>query len=400
MLTVSLEKMISIALLVPMGDPSKKDCVWGLPLLLWGPPGIGKSGRVRQAGKAAFLDVKSIYPATRAPEDFSGVPVVGPDGKLRVECILGAVRELNELGRGVLFIDEISCAVPAVQASLLSVVLDRTVGDTNIEPQVRILAAANPPNEAAGGWELEPPMANRFAHLVVEEPSASKWVDWLLGNNATEVPEVEVAQETVVNGWSSSWARTCGLMAGFFRQFVDGRLFKMPKPGDKNRGRAWPSPRTWEMAARAVTTCHAMNAPMPVQQEFVAACVGWAVAVEWTEWVSKADLPHPHDVVTKGWEPDRKRLDRTVAVLASMVEYVVAEQDTDLRNTYAAGAWNVLNRVKDAGLLDLTVTPATKLHNAGLNRSHGSPEVREAAFPVLERLGMTRLTELAKGKKA
>lgn len=400
MSTISLEKMISIALLVPMGDPSQNDCIWGLPFLLWGSPGIGKTGRIRQAGKAAFLEVRTVYPATRAPEDFSGVPVVGPDGKLRVECILGAVRELCEIGRGVLFLEEISCAAPAVQAALLSVVLDRVVGDTRIPPQVRILSAANPPSEAAGGWELEPPMANRFAHYAVTEPSASEWVSWLLGDAENEVSEVEVIQEAVVANWTSAWARARGLMAGFFRELGAGKLSMLPKSGDKARGRAWPSPRTWEMAARAVATCYATNAPIQVQQEFVAACVGQGVAIEWAKWVAAADLPHPHDVVTKGWEPDKRRLDRTVAVLSSMAEYVLSEKDPERRNEYAVGAWNVLTKVKDAGLLDLAHPPAKRLSTGGqLNVTYGAPAVKAAARPVLEKLGMSGISELAKERR-
>lgn len=396
MRTVSLERMLSIALLVPMGDPSRDDCIWGLPFLLWGSPGIGKSDRIREAGRGAFLEVRTVHPATRAPEDFSGVPLIGPDGKLRIECILGAVRELCEIGRGVLFLEEISCALPAVQSALLNVVLDRMVGDTRIPPQVRILAAANPPEDAAGGWGLEPPMANRFAHLDVGAPSAAEWLAWLLEEGVSEAAEVELAQEIVTKRWAASWAHARGLMAGFFRSVGSDRLFNLPKPGDKARGRAWPSPRTWTMATRALATCYAVNASAQAQQEFVTACVGPGVAIEWAKWNSEAKLPHPHKVVTEGWDPDTQRIDRTVAVLSAMTEYVVAEQDPELRNQYAVGAWNVLKRAQEVGLLDLSQPPAKKLNKAKLNSTFGSPEVSAAARPVLHELGLTGMSELAK----
>jgi hypothetical protein len=404
MATISLERMISVALLVPMGNgdpnsgPQDKDCIWGLPLLLWGSPGIGKSQRVKQAGKAAFLEVKSIFPATRAPEDFSGVPVVGPDGKLRVECILKAVRDLCDTGRGVLFIDEISCAVPAVQASLLSVVLDRLVGDVQIPQAVRIIAAANPPTEAAGGWELEPPMANRFAHMEAEQPSAAQWVNWLLGADKSDVQEVELAEKVVTDNWQASYGYVRGLMAGFFDKFREGRLFKMPNNGTKERGRAWPSPRTWEMATRAVATCRALGLPASIQHDFLAACVGAGPAVEWTAWVKNADLPKAIDVVTNGWAPDTQRVDRTVAVVAQVTDFVLSQTDQELKNKYAVGAYKFLDACRAKGLLDIIV-PAAKMFNRASLNTRGSAEVGAASRGTSLELAMTGITDILKGAK-
>ena len=147
---MDIEKIISVSLLTPMGDPKETDCIWGMPLLLWGSPGIGKSDRVYASSKAVGLPCEPVFPATRQPEDFSGVPVpVGTEGDVVIACILGAVNKLQKAGRGVLFLDEISCARPAVQSSLLSVARDRRVGDTMLNPKIRILAAANPPEEVA-----------------------------------------------------------------------------------------------------------------------------------------------------------------------------------------------------------------------------------------------------------
>ena len=45
--------------------------------------------------------------------------------------------------------------------ALLRVVLERTVGDLTLPHDVAIVAAANPPEQAADGWDLSPPLANR-----------------------------------------------------------------------------------------------------------------------------------------------------------------------------------------------------------------------------------------------
>ena len=101
------------------------------------------------------------------PSDFSGLPVVGDDPAEQGVPMAPpdwAVR-LVRAGRGLLFLDELSTAPPAVQAALLRLVLERRVGALRLPPGVRIVAAANPRSSAADGWELSPPLANRFVHL-------------------------------------------------------------------------------------------------------------------------------------------------------------------------------------------------------------------------------------------
>src|SRR6202042_2804518 len=87
-----------------------------------------------------------------------------------------------EAGHGLVFFDEISTAPPAVQAALLRVVLERTVGDLTLPDAVSVVAAANPPERAADGWALSPPLANRFCHL-----------DW------------PVDARTVADGFAGGW---------------------------------------------------------------------------------------------------------------------------------------------------------------------------------------------------
>ncbi|EUA17503.1 ATPase associated with various cellular activities AAA_5 domain protein [Mycobacterium xenopi 3993] len=41
---------------------------------------------------------------------------------------------------------------------------------------VRMIAAANPPEQAAGGYDLEPPLSNRFCHVGFT-PSVDEWLD-------------------------------------------------------------------------------------------------------------------------------------------------------------------------------------------------------------------------------
>jgi hypothetical protein len=386
---MNLEKLISTALLTPMGDPADPDCIWGLPLLLWGSIGIGKSARVRTASRAAGLECAPVFPATRQPEDFSGVPVPNGTGGVNLACILGVVNGLIALNKGVLFADEVSCARPAVQAAFMSLVLDRRIGDTLLPGHIRILAAANPAEEAAGGWELEPPLANRFAHIDVTCPTPDEWTNWLLGGSSVQVKPIEDGEKYVTERWLDTWPKVSGLMAGFMRALGSTHLQRVPAQGHQDRGRAFPTPRTWENAARAVATSMILedgDKSDTTRLDLVEACVGKGSAVAWASWVSKADLPDPLIMLQEGWPIDKQRLDRTVAAYTGMTAYVLNRKDKEERTRFGGRAWELLDDLCDASLGDLALTPARQLVNAGL----GTKACKEAR-PVMVRFGKTGL---------
>src|ERR1700722_4093493 len=145
----------------------------GVPVLLWGSPGTGKTSVVRALGESLGWPTEVVIGSIREPADFAGLPVV-IDGTVQMAPPLWA-RRLAAAGHGLLFLDELTTAPPAVQAAMLRVVLERVVGDLALPDGVRVVAAANPPEEAADGWELAPPLANRLVHLdwPVEATSAA-----------------------------------------------------------------------------------------------------------------------------------------------------------------------------------------------------------------------------------
>src|ERR687886_1685250 len=134
-----------------------------VPVLLWGGPGTGKSSAVRDLAAAMDWPCEVVIASIREPSDFAGLPVVA-DGAVRFAPPRWAQR-LASAGQGILFLDEISTAPPAVQAALLRVVLERVVGDLELPRDVAVIAAANPPEQAADGWDLSAPLANRFCHI-------------------------------------------------------------------------------------------------------------------------------------------------------------------------------------------------------------------------------------------
>ena len=106
----------------------------------------------------------------------------------------------------LLFLDELSTAPPAVQAALLRVVLERIVGDLTLPTDVAVVAAANPPEQAADGWDLSAPLANRLCHLNWDiDPRAV--ADGLAGGWAPPpVPALPAGWDGRANRWPGPWS--------------------------------------------------------------------------------------------------------------------------------------------------------------------------------------------------
>lgn len=406
----ALETLLSVSLSVPIsGDPSSKGAIWGLPTLFWGPPGIGKSERAEAAAARLGLSCEVIFPSTMQPEDVNGVLV--PDGKgyaVKV-CMLDGVRNLIAAGKGVLFIDEATGARPATQGALLGAVLKRQFGDVKMPPGVRIVAAANPPEQAAGGWDLEPPMANRFAHFDIGRPRADEWVDYLLSQNLPRDTSILDYEDAVKSHWDAAWSKSQGFFAGFHNKTNGRFLHQMPAEGAKDRGRSWPSPRTWTFAARSAATCMALSSILKDSEDlmldFVSACVGPGASGEFATWLREANLPNPEDVLKNGWTPDRLRIDRNYAVYTAMTAFVMGMKDEERKLKAVVQAYNVLEAASDAGLKDLIAPHIAQLVNRGFSVNMISStdpakmRVGQAAARLLTKLGKTKVGGLIKDFK-
>ena len=118
------------------------------PVLLWGPPGIGKTATIRSLAETMGLPLEIVIAAIHEPADFSGLPY--PDGdRVRYLTPDWAVR-LAEAGHGVLFLDELTefrrDALEALRQPLEDgrVVVARAGGAVEFPARFTLVAAANP----------------------------------------------------------------------------------------------------------------------------------------------------------------------------------------------------------------------------------------------------------------
>jgi AAA domain (dynein-related subfamily) len=345
-----------------------------VPVLLWGAPGTGKTATIRAMAARLGWPCETVIASIREPSDFAGLPVVVGD-HVRFAPPVWASR-LAEAGRGLLFLDELSTAPPAVQAALLRVVLERVVGDLALPDEVAVVAAANPPEQAADGWDLSAPLANRLCHLAWEiDPRAV--ADGLAGGWAPPV----------VPGLPDGWLAGVGLARGLVAAFLHVRpaLTCAPPTDAASSGRGWPSPRTWDMAARLCAASEAAGAGGEARSALVRGAVGEGAGVEFLAWLAEMDLPDPEAVLA---DPDSfvlpRRGDRAYAALAAVAAVVAADPTPE---RWAAG-WRVLGRAA-SGAPDVAAVAARTLARC---RPDGTPlpaEIRLFA-PVLRDAGLLR----------
>ncbi|MGW7402862.1 AAA family ATPase [Streptomyces sp. NPDC054833] len=323
-----------------------------LPVLLWGEPGIGKTAALTQLAEALDLPLTTVIASVHEPSDFSGLPIVGDDPAEQGVPMAPpdwAVR-LVRAGRGLLFLDELSTAPPAVQAALLRLVLERRIGALRLPPGVRIVAAANPRSSAADGWELSPPLANRFVHLqwthdheVVVRGLGGTWPRATLPRlDPRRLPEaVDLARRAV-----------CGLLST-----RPALVHRLPS-SETRRGGAWPSPRSWDMTVCLIAFATAAGSSREVLSLLVRGTVGDGPGLELLACLDRMDLPDPEVLLADpaGAElPERG--DRRQAALEGVVEAV---RNCPEKSRWDA-AWALLVQALETGAADLVVVPATTL---------------------------------------
>jgi len=221
----------------------------GLPVLVTGAPGIGKSDIVAQAAQTAGADLILSHPAVADPTDAKGFP--WPDAQNGTATFLPfgeLARALAATSRTVWFLDDLGQAPAAVQASYMQLLLARRVNGHVLPDHVTFVAATNRRTDRAGVSGILEPVKSRFVSIVELEADLDEWCQWAFGAG---IPSELVA----------------------FLRFRPELLSQFKASADLTNS---PVPRTWSHVAQLL----ALSLPPAVENHAVAGAVGEGAAAE------------------------------------------------------------------------------------------------------------------------
>jgi len=290
-----------------------------IPFLLWGQPGAGKTAVVESATFSGY-HVETLICSHYEPSDFAGLPVVGKDATVTLAPPQWAMRIATEPGPSIAFFDEWTTAAPAVQAAALRPLTHGEVGALRLPDRVSFGAAANPADVAASGWELAAPTANRFCHLEWEMP-----LDVFTESIVTgDWPRMRVPH--LPSDYPAHLAAARALVAGYLHA-RGGQLSSVPDDAS-SRGRAFPTPRTWDYAARLLALVAAGGLTDDTARLLVHGVIGAPTGHEFLTWRAAMDLPDPESLLQTGGASAfaGMRADRVHACLQAVLAALVRDR--------------------------------------------------------------------------
>lgn len=235
-----------------------------IPTFLWGPPGIGKSSIIKQIAQDEGIECIDLRLSLMDPTDLKGIPFYERESH---SALWAPPSFLPREGRGILFLDELNSAAPAVQASAYQLILDRRVGEYTLPEGWAIVAAGNREGDRGVVYRLPSPLANRFVHIEMEVNVE----DWRM------------------------WAMKRG---------VDGRI--VAYIGFKNEAlfafdptlneRSFATPRSWE----AVHLILQSTVPHPLLLDAIAGAVGKNNAVDFLGFCKVMNILPDIDAILRG----------------------------------------------------------------------------------------------------
>lgn len=299
-----------------------------------GAPGTAKTATIEAlAALRGNVHLEVVIASAQDPTTILGIPMPSADRKYTEGTIPGWARRINaaaESGMETwLFMDELTSVPPIVAGPLLGVIQSRRSDSWTLPGSTRIIAAANPPDLAVGGYALQPAMANRWTHLTWDA-DADAWTAWADAQDSPTLHDV----------------------ASFIRSMGPEHLLAVPT--DKHlRSGPWPSPRSWTNGARLADALGNTSA--------LALAVGAQAAKVFDLWMAKRDVPTA-DELRSGEKSLPERPDALRTAITNLADTVT---DDNLSATLAVLRVGI---AMDAGLVaDATLRIARSGHARGLS---------------------------------
>ena len=275
-------------------------------VMLWGPPGVGKSQAVRQLGKEIERNTGKKTHITDVrlllfnPIDLRGIPTANADKTLAV-WLKPQIFQMDPSDDivNILFLDEISAAPQSVQAAAYQITLDRTVGEHKLPENCIVIAAGNRTTDKSVAFKMPKALANRLLHIEVEG-SFKSWKEWAIHSGVND--------------------KVIGFLS--FRQ---QHLMNFDSANDDL---AFATPRAWEMVSNILNH---VNSDVDKVYSLIAGVIGTGLAIEFRTWAKVYDdLPDIEDIFD-GKQPKLPTgTDAMYALCAAMTAYARDHRD-DMR---------------------------------------------------------------------
>ena len=272
-------------------------------VMLWGPPGVGKSQAIRQIAERIERETGKSVKVTDVrlllfnPIDLRGIPTANADKTLAVWL----KPQIFQMDAGddtvnILFLDEISAAPQSVQAAAYQITLDRAVGEHRLPDNCIVIAAGNRTTDKSVAYRMPKALANRLLHIEIEG-SFPAWKQWAVTSGIHE--------------------KVIGFLS--FRQNL---LMDFDAGSDDL---AFPTPRAWEAVSRIL---NGIDEDIDNMYALIAGIVGTGAAVEFRTWTRVCqDLPSNEDIFDGKMPALPTNTDALYALTASMVAYAKSHKD-------------------------------------------------------------------------
>jgi len=288
----------------------------GVPVLLVGPPGAGKTATINAMARSLKRRFVTLLGTQCSPEDIGGLPVPDNEKGLCRMLPMGWAEALFTPG-GLLFLDELCAVAPAVQAAFLTLIQDLRVGDFHLSRDTVVIAATNPAAITPNGQPLSLPTVNRFFHAQWQKDRKA----WLSGLRTLKWEDPVFP--TLPTNWDQSGCveRWGGLLADFLT--ASDNLDSVVPEDDSQW--AYPTERSWSNAVRCLAAADACGCDMTVGSKMVRSmiegCVGDNATLQFVTWRAANDLVNPVDLLDGfvAFAHDPARPDRTITVTGAVM---------------------------------------------------------------------------------
>ena len=298
------------------------------PVMLWGPPGVGKSQMVAQVALRHGTPMIDIRLSQMEPSDLRGIPFrVGDLVEWAIPAMLPDAKRHGDAG--ILFLDEITSAPPSVSAAAYQLILDRRLGEYRIPSGWAIFAAGNRQGDRGVTYAMPAPLANRFTHYEVEV-HLDDWVVWAYSE--------EIDPRVIA-----------------FLRFRPDLLFSFDPA---HTPIAFPSPRSWEYAHRALQKFD----KTALLADALMACVGQSAGLELKTFVDNmAQMPDIDAILAGEAAEVPEGIDLQYGVAAALVRKALQAAD---KGNAAAVYGNILKYAQRFPQREMGVMLVSDLHRA------------------------------------